>query len=102
MNQVFVTVLFGLAAALFWGSGDFSGGLASRRTKATSVIIVAYALGFFFLVALALVFREPFPQPGDFLWGSLGGVAGGLGLLAFYSALSTGKMGIAAPVSASL
>ncbi|HEU0028158.1 MAG TPA: DMT family transporter [Ktedonobacterales bacterium] len=102
MNQVLVTVLFGLAAALFWGSGDFSGGLASRRAKATSVIIIAYALGFVFLIALALVFREPFPQPSDFLWGGLAGVAGGLGLLAFYSALSSGKMGIAAPVSASL
>src|SRR5512146_430534 len=102
MNQVCVTVLFGLAASLFWGSGDFSGGLASRRAKATSVVIVAYALGFVFLAALALVFREPLPRPADFLWGGLAGVAGGLGLLAFYSALSSGKMGIAAPISAAL
>ncbi len=102
MNQVAGTVLFGLAASLFWGSGDFSGGWASRRAKATSVIIIAYAMGFVFLVALALAFHEPVPRPADFLWGSLGGVAGGLGLLAFYSALSSGKMGIAAPVSAAL
>lgn len=102
MNQVWVTVLFGLAASLFWGSGDFSGGLASRRAKATSVVIITYAVGFVLLVALALVFREPLPQPADVLWGGLSGVAGGLGLLAFYSALSTGKMGIAAPVSAAL
>ncbi len=102
MNQLFVTVLFGLAASLFWGSGDFSGGLASRRAKATSVVIIAYAVGFVFLVALALIFREPLPHPADFLWGGLAGVAGGLGLLAFYSALSSGKMGIAAPISAAL
>jgi drug/metabolite transporter (DMT)-like permease len=102
MNQVLVTVLFGLAASLFWGSGDFSGGMASRRAKATSVVIIAYAVGFVFLVALALLFREPLPQPVDFLWGGLAGVAGGLGLLAFYTALSTGKMGIAAPISAAL
>ncbi len=102
MNHLSVTVLFGLAASLFWGSGDFSGGLASRRAKPASVVIAAYAIGFMFLVALALVFREPFPHPSDFLWGGLAGVAGGLGLLAFYSALSSGKMGIAAPVSAAL
>lgn len=102
MNLLSVTVLFGLAASLFWGSGDFSGGLASRRAKPASVVIAAYAIGFVFLVALALLFREPFPHPTDFLWGGLAGVAGGLGLLAFYSALSSGKMGIAAPVSATL
>lgn len=102
MNLLSVTVLFGLAASLFWGSGDFSGGLASRRAKPASVVIAAYAMGFVFLVALALLFREPFPHPLDFLWGGLAGVAGGLGLLAFYSALSSGKMGIAAPVSATL
>ena len=102
MNQVFVTVLFGLAASLFWGSGDFSGGLASRRARATSVVILAYAMGFIFLVALALVFREPAPHPTDLLWGGLAGVAGGLGLLAFYTALSRGKMGIVAPISAAL
>ena len=32
-------VLFGLAAALFWGSGDFSGGLASRRNHPLRVLI---------------------------------------------------------------
>lgn len=102
MDKLLITVFYGLAASLFWGSGDFSGGLASRHAKAASVVIVAYAVGFVFLVALALVFREPFPHPTDVLWGGLAGIAGGLGLLAFYSALASGKMGIAAPISAAL
>lgn len=99
MNHVLATVLFGLAASLFWGSGDFSGGMASRRARANSVVIVAYAVGFVMLIALALIFREPFPQPADFLWSALAGISGGLGLLAFYSALATGKMGIAATLA---
>jgi len=38
----------------------------------------------------------------DLLWGGLAGVIGALGLIAFYTALASGKMGIAAPVSAVL
>lgn len=102
MNHLFGPVLFGLAASLCWGSGDFSGGLASRRANTSSVVLAAYSVGFVLLVALALIWKEPFPGPADLLWGGLAGVAGVLGLLAFYSALSRGKMGIAAPISAVL
>jgi drug/metabolite transporter (DMT)-like permease len=99
LNQLLPTVLFGLAASLFWGSGDFSGGLASRRAKATSVIIAGYSVGFVLLVALALLFREPFPRPSDMLWSALAGMAGVIGLVAFYSALASGTMGLVAPIS---
>ena len=103
MNMhLFATVIFGLAASLCWGSGDFSGGLASRRAYVGSVVLADYAVGLVLLVTLALIRKEPFPDPSDVLWGGLTGLAGVLGLLAFYSALSRGKMGIAAPISAVL
>src|SRR6266571_8991246 len=102
MSRAFATVIFGLAASLCWGSGDFSGGLASRRANASSVVTVAYAVGFVLLVALALIWRESFPSPLDMVWGGLAGLAGATGLISFYSALSIGRMGIAAPVSAVL
>lgn len=102
MSQTLVTVIFGLAASLFWGSGDFSGGLASRRANASGVVLLAYAIGFVLLIGLALIWREPFPSPSDILWGGLAGLAGVIGLIAFYSALSIGRMGIAAPLSAVL
>ncbi len=102
MNRVLATVIFGLAASLCWGSGDFNGGLASCRATASSVVIAAYGVGFVLLIVLALIWREPFPAPIDILWGGLAGLAGALGLISFYSALSVGQMGIAAPVSAVL
>ena len=102
MNRDFATVILGLAASLCWGSGDFSGGLASRRANASSVVIAAYAVGFVLLVALALLWKEPFPSPVDIVWGGLAGLAGVIGLISFYSALSIGRMGIVAPVSAVL
>jgi drug/metabolite transporter (DMT)-like permease len=102
MNSVFATVIFGLAASLCWGSGDFSGGLASRRANTTSVVIAAYAIGLVLMIVLALIWQEPFPAPLDILWGGLAGLAGATGLMMFYSALTIGQMGIAAPVSAVL
>ncbi len=101
-THLFAPVIFGLAASLCWGSGDFSGGLASRRANVGSVVLTDYVVGFVLLVMLALLWKEPFPEPLDLLWGGLAGVAGVLGLLAFYSALARGKMGIAAPISAVL
>jgi drug/metabolite transporter (DMT)-like permease len=102
MNPLFATIIFGLAASLCWGSGDFSGGLASRRAHVTSVVFADYGVGFVMLVILALIWKEPFPKPLDMLWAALAGLAGMLGLLSFYTALSRGKMGIVAPVSAVL
>lgn len=100
MSSALLTVIFGLAASLCWGSGDFSGGLASRRANPSSVIIAAYAAGFVLLVALALLGRERLPSALDIMWGGLAGLAGAIGLAAFYQALASGRMGIAAPVSA--
>src|SRR5260370_24233022 len=94
--------ILGRAASLSGRSGDFWGGFASRRANASSVVIAGYTVGFVLLVTLALVWREPFPPLVDLLWGGLAGIVGVLGLLAFYSALSNGKMGIVAPVSAVL
>jgi drug/metabolite transporter (DMT)-like permease len=102
MSHLAATVIFGLAASLCWGSGDFSGGLASRRAKVLSVVVGDFTVGFVLLLTLALLWREPFPPSVDLLWGGLAGLAGALGLLAFYLALATGQMGIAAPVSAVL
>lgn len=102
MTNAFATILFGLAASLCWGSGDFSGGLASRRTSASSVVTAAYAVGFVLLVGLALIWREPAPSWIDIVWGALAGLVGAIGLISFYSALSIGRMGIAAPISAVL
>ncbi len=102
MTSTLATILFGLAASLCWGSGDFCGGLASRRVNASVVVTAAYTAGLALLLALALIWREAFPTPLDMFWGGLAGVVGAIGLVAFYQALSIGHMGIIAPTSAVL
>lgn len=102
MSRELATVMFALASSLSWGAGDFSGGLASRRASAFSVVVAAHATGLVCLVVLALAWSEPFPSALDMFWGGAAGLMGAMGLVAFYRALAVGQMGINAPLAAML
>jgi drug/metabolite transporter (DMT)-like permease len=95
-------ILFGLASALSWGAGDFSGGLATRRTSVFGVIALMHAVGLGLVIALALALGNPLPSWQDAAWGAAGGLAGAVGLASLYRALAQGQMGIAAPLTAVL
>ena len=96
----FTSVVYGLISALTWGAGDFSGGMAVKRSNPYGVVIVAHVISWFLLLALALFFGEPVPQFRDWILGGLAGICGGVGLTLLYRALASGQMSIAAPVSA--
>ncbi|MBI5945238.1 MAG: DMT family transporter [Chloroflexi bacterium] len=96
----FTSVVYGLISALTWGAGDFSGGMAVKRSNPYGVVIVAHVISLFLLLALALFFGEPVPQFQDWILGGLAGICGGVGLTLLYRALASGQMSIAAPVSA--
>ena len=100
MNSEFLSVVYGLSSAVAWGAGDFTGGFASKRTRAVSVILISQFIGAGFLILLAIGFREQVPAFSRFFLGGLAGVCGVLGLLALYVGLSRGRMGIVAPLSA--
>ncbi len=92
--------LWGGAAALSWGVGDFSGGLAARRVSSLAVTLITNPVGLLLLIALALISRAPMPTAHDALIGVGAGASGAAGIFLFYQALKYGKMGIAAPISA--
>ena len=93
-------VFFGLLSALTWGAGDFCGGLSSKRAHAYTVVLVAEFVGAALLAVLAVLFGERIPEIPLLLWAGVGGIVGAVGLLALYSGLSSGHMGIVAPLSA--
>ncbi|MEB4589718.1 DMT family transporter [Candidatus Thiothrix sp. Deng01] len=95
-----LTALFALGAALAWGSGDFSGGLASRRHNVYSVLLAAQLVSIAPLLVLALVFEQALPRASDLLAGAVGGVFGVVGLVSLYTGLARGRMGIVAPLAA--
>ncbi len=102
MESAFLAILFALSAAVAWGSGDFTGGLVSRRVGPFHTVFISYSVGLFALVIVALVRREPFPAVPDLLWGALAGLSGMVGLGFLMRGFVTGRMGIVAPVSAVL
>ena len=102
MDSAFLTAIFALCAAATWGSGDFSGGMASRRAGPFHTVLLSYAAGLFALVIVALARREPLPVPADLLWGGVAGLSGMAGLGFLMRGFAAGRMGIVAPVSAVL
>jgi len=99
MTPELLSVMLGLSSALFWGAGDFSGGLASRKQPAVLVVLVAQVIGTAFLLLVTLMLRDPFPDSDGVAMAALSGVFGGVGLLLLYRAMSHGNIGIVAPVS---
>jgi len=95
-------VVFGLASALSWGAGDFSGGLATKRAPVFGVLAIGHGVGLLLLIALALLWGEAVPSATDLGWGLAAGIAGVVGLASLYRALAIGRMGMVAPVSAVL
>jgi drug/metabolite transporter (DMT)-like permease len=93
-------IALALGASVCWGSGDFLGGLTTRRASLWAVIIGSQAVG---LVGAALVtVLTGHAWPGfAVVWPVLlGGVASVVAISCFYKALAIGSMSIVAPISA--
>lgn len=102
MGTTFLVAILALSAAIAWGSGDFTSGLATRRIGPFHTVLISYTVGLFALVVIALARQEPISPPVDLMWGALAGLSGMIGLGFLMSGFATGRMGIVSPVSAVL
>jgi hypothetical protein len=92
-------ILASLAGAASFGSGDFAGGLASRRAGGLAVAAAAQVVGLSALVVGLVALRPPLPGTDGLLIGLAAGIAGGVGLAALYVGLAIGAMGLVAALS---
>ena len=92
-------VIFAALAATFAGSGDFLGGLASRRASTWAVGTWNHVAGAITVLAIA-----PFLDgrlSGDLiLWGSLAGVGGGIGVMGLYTGFARSDIAVVSPIAA--
>ena len=90
--------ILALASSLVWGTSDFVAGLTSRRLQAASV--VAWSQGVALVAMSLVVVTRPWVAAGPWAgWALVAGVSGTTGLVAFYAALSSGTMGVVAPIA---
>jgi uncharacterized membrane protein len=93
-----MVIFLGLAAAVLYGSGDFLGGMATRRLQVFPVLLLADTAGLIVALVVALAFPGSVGLAG-LVWGISAGLIGGFGLIIFYIGLATGPMSVVAPVS---
>lgn len=100
MANIFLSLIFGTAAAGSWASGDFSGGIASKQYNPYSVVIISQIFGMFFLLFLIFFSAEDIMNLEQILIGLGGGIFLSIGLVSLYGGLAQERMGIVAPISA--
>ncbi len=94
-----MAIALGLLAALAWGTGDFAGGLASRRSPETAVVLGTEVIGLVLLLAIA-GFVGGDPTGRDLGFGAGAGLLGVAGLVFLYRGLARGRASVVAPISA--
>ena len=94
-----MAILLGLLAAISWGTGDFAGGMATRKAPEMTVVLGTEAVGLVLLLAMAWVGGGS-PTGRDIGLGSLAGVLGVVGLVLLYRGLAQGRASVVAPLSA--
>ena len=93
-----MVLLLGLAAAVLYGTGDFLGGLATRKVPVLAVLLFAQTAGVIVALPAAVMWPGPASLAG-LAWGISAGLIGGVGVIIFYLGLAAGPMSVVAPVS---
>lgn len=98
-----MAALLALLSSGMWGTADFLAGELSRRRPAVAVAGAAQIVGLLFMLWLVLVTGAwidgpPFSAYAG--WALLASITGLSGLVTFYLALSSGRMGIVSPITA--
>jgi drug/metabolite transporter (DMT)-like permease len=95
-----VLSLLALGSSVAWGTSDFFAGLASRRRPAVAVVGWTQGLALLVLTVLVLARWSHLTWSGWPVWAVAAGLSGMSGLVCFYTALSSGTMGVVAPIAA--
>lgn len=95
-----LAIIYGLGSAAVWGTGDFSGGLSTKRNPVLTVLVFSQIVGSLLLLGFTLWTGTPFPGVNDLLRGAVAGISGSMGIVFLYKGLAAGRMGLVAPLAA--
>src|SRR6185436_4615719 len=94
-----MAVLLGVLVAASFGSGDFLGGQASKRSPTLTVLLVAQGTAVAGAVIVTLLVGARV-APHDIGFGALAGCVNIVGIGLLYQGLAVGPMGVVAPLTA--
>jgi len=95
-----VPILLALGASLFWGVGDFIGGVQSRRWPVLTIVLISQTAGLI-VVGVLVAARAADPPGLQASVASIGaGLVGALALATFFRAFAVGKISVVAPIVA--
>ena len=94
-----MAALLALGSSVIWGSSDFLGGLLTRSRSAYVVVAGSQAFGLLAIALVALVTGDWRASVAYLPWAVGAGLSGAVGLVAYYAALSSGTMGVVAPIA---
>ncbi|MCJ7514335.1 MAG: EamA family transporter, partial [Anaerolineales bacterium] len=100
MASAWIGLGLGLASAIVWGTGDFAGGIATRRARPLQIVALVSMVGFVTLLALAWLSGASIPAPADWGWAIAAGISGAIGVTALYRGLAMRAAAIVAPTAA--
>ncbi|MEJ7722412.1 MAG: DMT family transporter [Ilumatobacteraceae bacterium] len=95
-----MAIVLALISALVYGVSDYSGGRAARLAPVFLVSLVGQLAAMASVLVLLPILGDPIPGSSDIGWSAAAGLAGVLGVSAFYYALANGAMTVVAPVTA--
>ena len=93
-----MAILLSLLSALSYGLSDFVGGVTSKRTSPWAVALVGQTAGAAVML-LSAWYVGGSPTAADAGWAVVAGAGNGFGTAFLYRGLSSGRMGVVAPVS---
>jgi len=95
-----MTFILSLASALLYGMADFAGGVATRRNRVFSVMLVTQASGLVVALVGASLLGPSAPTAADLAWGCGAGALGFVGVATLYAGLAKHRAAIVSPLSA--
>ena len=99
-----MAIVLGLLVALSYGSGDFFGGLAAKKTPAITVVLGSFGLAAVLLAVVTgvwlVVGTPPTPSSSDLWLGVAVGLTGPVAVGLLYQGLAMGRMSVVAPITA--
>lgn len=94
-----MAIVLGLLTSMFFGAGDFFGGLSAKKTSALNVVAFSHVVGLCGALAVAPLLADGFTGR-DFALGAAAGALGAVGVVLLYRGLARGPMAVVAPLTA--